>query len=197
MKRCLLLAALLVLAVPAQSQVYKWVDEDGKVHYSDKPPPPSARKSERKRLGSSAAESSMPYVLEEAVKNFPVTLYVYDCGDGCNEALAYLSRRGVPHTAKNPIDPVVREELKRINGGQVVAPVVQIGRTVLRGFQEREWRAALDNAGYPATAMIKLPPAKMPPPPPPAPAAQVAPLLEEVTPGEEQNPGAAETPAQE
>ena len=38
----LLLALLLALAVPAASaQVYKWVDEKGRVHYGEKPPPGS------------------------------------------------------------------------------------------------------------------------------------------------------------
>jgi hypothetical protein len=34
----LLLLALLTLALPATAQVYKWVDKDGNVHYSDKAP---------------------------------------------------------------------------------------------------------------------------------------------------------------
>lgn len=33
-----LIIALLVVALPAVAQVYKWVDKDGKIHYSDKPP---------------------------------------------------------------------------------------------------------------------------------------------------------------
>ena len=37
--------ALLCLAVSASahSQMYKWVDKDGKTHYSDKPPPADAK----------------------------------------------------------------------------------------------------------------------------------------------------------
>lgn len=35
--------ALLALALPAWAELYKWVDEHGKVHYSDQPPPPNAR----------------------------------------------------------------------------------------------------------------------------------------------------------
>lgn len=39
--RCLL-ALLLALTAPAASaQVYKWVDENGRVHYGEKPPPGS------------------------------------------------------------------------------------------------------------------------------------------------------------
>jgi hypothetical protein len=41
MLRTLAIAALALafaLALPAAAQVYKWVDKDGKIHYSDKPP---------------------------------------------------------------------------------------------------------------------------------------------------------------
>ena len=44
MKRVLTLA-LLLAALPASAALYKWVDQDGKVHYSDQPPPDGAKKS--------------------------------------------------------------------------------------------------------------------------------------------------------
>jgi hypothetical protein len=40
MKRISVAIALaLCVALPASAQMYKWVDSNGKVHYSDKPPP--------------------------------------------------------------------------------------------------------------------------------------------------------------
>ncbi len=42
-RRTLAVAALLVLgslALPAGAAVYKWVDPQGRIHYSDRPPPP-------------------------------------------------------------------------------------------------------------------------------------------------------------
>jgi|SRR5215468_9711498 len=38
--------ALLLLAIPGWADTYKWIDENGKVHYSDQPPPASVQKSE-------------------------------------------------------------------------------------------------------------------------------------------------------
>jgi hypothetical protein len=37
------LIAAMLAAAPAAAQVYRWVDKDGKVHYSDKPPPKGTR----------------------------------------------------------------------------------------------------------------------------------------------------------
>jgi len=158
MKRWILLIMLISSAAAAQADTYKWVDPDGRVHYSDHPPPPGVTKSEVKRLGDKPGDVPIPYVLQQAMKNFPVTLFVYDCGEGCSKALDLLVKRGVPHTSKDPTAPGMREELKKVTGGDEVAPVLQVGRRVLRGFEEEAWNAALDNAGYPKTALVPVTP---------------------------------------
>ena len=48
-----ILLALLSLTVGAQ--VYRWVDKDGKVQYSDQPPAPGAGKAEVTKINSSSA----------------------------------------------------------------------------------------------------------------------------------------------
>lgn len=53
-----LILALLSLTVGAQ--VYRWVDKDGKVQYSDQPPPPGAGKAEATRIRSSSPAPSSP-----------------------------------------------------------------------------------------------------------------------------------------
>ncbi|HWH46197.1 MAG TPA: glutaredoxin family protein [Burkholderiales bacterium] len=163
MRPSMFLIVLISLAALAQAETYKWVDAEGKVHYSDQPPPPDARKSERKQLGDKPAEVALPYVLQQAIKNFPVTLFVYDCGDGCTRARDFLVKRGVPHTSKDPTAPGMREELKKVTGGAEVVPVLQVGRRVLRGFAEDTWNAALDDAGYPKTALVQITPVQAKP----------------------------------
>jgi len=170
MKRWILLIMLISSAAAAQAETYKWVDPDGRVHYSDHPPPPGVTKSEVKRLGDKPGDVPIPYVLQQAMKNFPVTLFVYDCGEGCSKALDLLVKRGVPHTSKDPTAPGMREELKKVTGGDEVAPVLQVGRRVLRGFEQEAWHAALDNAGYPKTALVPITPVQTKPEPAASPA---------------------------
>lgn len=50
--KCLLIC-LIPLSFPALAQVHKWVDEKGRVHYADQPPP--ARQSERLAIPTGAA----------------------------------------------------------------------------------------------------------------------------------------------
>jgi hypothetical protein len=48
MHYCLLFALFFILVVNAHAQVYKWVDQDGNVQYTDQPPPSDADWREKK-----------------------------------------------------------------------------------------------------------------------------------------------------
>ncbi|QNM98570.1 DUF4124 domain-containing protein [Chitinimonas koreensis] len=56
------LAALLALAPPAAAQVYKWVDANGKVQFSDQPPPDAKAQAVKipKTSGSAPAAAPAP-----------------------------------------------------------------------------------------------------------------------------------------
>lgn len=145
------------------AQLYRWVDEKGNVEWRDTPPPASAKKIEQRRIGGSTIETStLPYSVQQAVKNFPVTLWITNCGAPCDQARALLARRGVPHTEKDPQSDV--EAFKKLTGGTEI-PVLYVGNTRLKGYFESEWDAALDVAGYPKTAITAggKPAAKAPP----------------------------------
>ena len=87
--------------------------------------------------------------MQQAVKNFPVTLWMYDCGEPCTQARSHLARRGVPYTERNAQKEA--EALKKLTGS-IDVPVLIVGTTRLKGYLDTEWDAALDNAGYPKSA---------------------------------------------
>lgn len=148
----LCLPALLVVAAgaTAQTQVYRYTDVDGRVVYSDRPPPGSAKNVQPKKLGANyISTSEMPLESQQAMERFPVTLYTYDCGDVCQSAEALLNRRGVPFTTVNVTEGDNATKLQALTGEQRV-PVLQVGDKVLvKGYLESRWQAALDQAGYP------------------------------------------------
>jgi glutaredoxin len=146
---------LLLLAcatASAQTQVYRYTDTDGRIVYSDRPPPGGAKDVQPKRLGANyITTSEMPLEAQQAVERFPVTLYTYDCGDVCQNAEALLNRRGVPYTTVNVTEGDNAAKLQALTGEQRV-PVLQVGdKTVLKGFLDSRWQQALDQAGYPKT----------------------------------------------
>src|SRR5688572_22610441 len=143
MRKTVLHLALWMLVAPlGAAQLYRWVDEKGNVEWRDTPPPPTARKSEQRNIGTPPpATGELPYSLQQAVKNFPVTLWTTSCGDACDKGRAHLSRRGVPYTERNPQSEF--ETFKKETGGTEV-PVLFVGRNRTKGYLESEWDAALD-----------------------------------------------------
>src|SRR5512134_1712616 len=185
MKRALLIGVLLFAAPALAQTTYRWVDPEGKVHYSDKPPPAAAKDVKQRSMGGAAAETAaLPYATQAAAKNFPVTLYATDCGDPCKQARDLLRKRGIPHSEKNPQQPGEQEELVKLLSGQLEVPVLKVGKSLVRGWDEAQWNGTLDAAGYPRNAGA--------PPPKPAPKPAAA-VKEETPPAEE---GAEEAPAE-
>jgi len=67
----LLTLVLLLAASPAWGAVYKWVDESGKVHYSDQPPPQDARKADTIKAPKSAPAAPAAAPGPEGAKAVP------------------------------------------------------------------------------------------------------------------------------
>jgi glutaredoxin len=151
--RVLLAAGLLTLAATAvaQTQVYRYTDADGRIVYSDRPPPGSAKNVQPKRLGANYIETTqVPLGTQQAVERFPVTLYTYDCGEVCQNAEALLNRRGVPYTTVDVTQGDNGAKLQSLTGEQRV-PVLQVGDRLEKGYLESKWQAVLNEAGYPKT----------------------------------------------
>lgn len=154
--RVLTAFSLLAFALAAQAQLYRWTDESGKVHYTDTQPPANAKNVEKKGParagGAEAAAAQQSYALQQAVKNFPVTLYTSkDCGDPCKKGLDYLKKRGVPFTEKVVAKQDEIDELIKLAGAPRV-PVMVVGVSIQKDYEEQGWNEALDTAGYPKTA---------------------------------------------
>lgn len=177
--------------VHAQQKLYRWTDAEGRVFYTDKPPPKDARNVERKALGDRAGSGPLPYDLRQAMKLFPVVVYASGCGAPCDQGRQLLQARGVPFTEKDATDPVVQAEIKKLTGADAIeVPILVVGRSVTRGWERSQWNAALDAANYPKSS--RLPPnapaaskAEKKDAAPPAPAASAggAPSTEGVSPG--------------
>jgi hypothetical protein len=62
MKHCLAVIALFVFSLTAHAGLNKWVDADGKVHYSDTPPPENVKtETVRNIAGKGQAEAPATY----------------------------------------------------------------------------------------------------------------------------------------
>ena len=168
MKTCTALILLALAGGAYGAEIYRWVDDKGVVNYARFPPPPNVKNVEQKKLGDNNVQTSeAPYSAQQAIKNFPVTFYATaDCGELCKTAREHLDKRGVPYTEKNPATPASSEEFdafKKFTGGGLQVPLLVVGQlTTLKGYLASEWNAALDQAGYPTTAIPGTKPAAKP-----------------------------------
>ena len=147
----LILAAVLLLPVLAQAQLFRWIDDSGKVHYSDRPPVSGAKNVEQKSARRSEnAPPALPYALQQAVKNFPVKLYASENCKPCADARELLTKRGIPYTDVAVSDADTLEKLTGATG----VPVLTVGRQAYTVFESEAYHGALDIAGYPRISLL-------------------------------------------
>jgi glutaredoxin len=140
-------------ASAAHAQVYRWVDENGRVRYGDTPPA-SAQNVQKKQGRGAAGDEPMPFGMQRAMQDYPVTLYTAaNCGNVCADGKALLDKRGVPHREVVLRTDEQINELKAKNGGQIQVPALQVGTDIVSGFERGAWTAKLDRAGYPASTV--------------------------------------------
>ena len=177
-----IVVATALASAAAGQTLYRYVDANGRVVYSDQPPPPTAKDAQTRQLLDNVIETDpTPLQARQAAEHFPVTLYTFDC-DICREAQALLVKRGIPFQTVIVTEEKGAAKLKALTGKQA-APVLTIGdKQVMQGYNEERWQAMLDEAGYPRTA----PPAR------PAPAGTAATTKADTTP----KAGTAAAPAQ-
>lgn len=148
------IAALAVLAAVPAHALFKVVGPDGRVTYTDRPPPAGqGRISGFTSSGAPAPDVTLPPELRQASARWPVTLYTApDCAP-CDDARRLLRTRGVPHTEKTVMGDEDRAAWTRIVGGPE-APGLTIGAQVMRGLQAERWHEYLDAAGYPRNSQL-------------------------------------------
>lgn len=167
----------------ATAQAYRWVDDQGRIHYTQTPPPPGARNVQRKNLQQSgaAASADLPYATKVAAQSYPVRLYTQEKCPPCDDTRASLVKRGVPFSEVNVLTQKELDEVKTISGVADL-PLLVVGSLHLSGFQEQLINSLLDTAGYPSSGpSVPLealrrpgpaaPPASRPPPGPAEPGA--------------------------
>lgn len=148
---------LLTTGANAQ-QVYRIVGPDGKVSFSDQPPPASSNakttvSTESAGTSSAAAGSALPYELRQIANKYPVTLYTGENCGPCATARSFLAGRGVPFTEKTIVTPEDIKALQRLSGDSSL-PFTTIGGQQLNGFSDVEWTQFLNAAGYPAASEL-------------------------------------------
>lgn len=164
----LALAAGLHASAASAQQVFRIVGPDGRVTFSDQPPPASSNArvtaAATDNSARAAASSALPFELRKVAGQYPVTLYTGDNCGPCGSARSMLTTRGVPFAEKTVTTNEDAQALQRLSGESVL-PFATIGSQQLKGFSDAEWTQFLDAAGYPKSSVLPAsyrPPAATP-----------------------------------
>ena len=148
----LLLGVLLINAPTHAAKLYKWVDEQGRVTYQDRPPPEDSKFSETALSESETADPALKTYQDKmtaaAAKSPLVFFAIPDC-DGCDLIRSYLEKRNIPFEEKNAEkDTKIQQELREL-AGRLEVPLLVVGERVLRGYSKPVLESELDSAGFP------------------------------------------------
>ena len=143
------LLALLIVPLLASSEVYKWTDAQGRIHYSDSPPPEAKAKQVKIKVSSiqgpavvSALTASPPAKSKDKVRIYTTPWCGY-----CKKAKAHLAAKSVLYEEVDvEASEQGRSEFTRIGGHGV--PVILVGRQRMDGFSAAALDAMLAAAGW-------------------------------------------------
>lgn len=148
-----LMAGLVSVSALAQG-VYRIVGPDGRVSYSDQPPPATNARPVAAAPGAAGgASAQLPFELRQVSNRYPVTLYTSSECAPCNSGRNMLNARGIPYAEKSIGTNEDAEALKRLSG-QASLPFLTIGSQQIKGYSDSEWTQFLDAAGYPKQSAL-------------------------------------------
>ena len=145
------LAVLILLPFTLFADMYKWIDENGNVHYTDSPPPGKKVKKLDLKINSITGPGVVSTIgkqspQSQAAGTAKVKLYTTTWCGYCKRAKAYLQARG---TSFQEIDVETSAQGQRefqALGGRGV-PVILVGNQRMDGYSEGTLAGMLKQAG--------------------------------------------------
>jgi glutaredoxin len=148
---------LALAALPAHA-VYKVIGPDGKVTYTDTPPPAgSDAKVKAVAVGAGGGApnlTGLPYELRQAATQYPVTLYAAKDCKPCDAGRQLLQQRGIPFAEKTLASTNADQAALQRLAGTTNLPVLTVGQQQVKGLTQSEWHTFLDAAGYPRESKL-------------------------------------------
>jgi glutaredoxin len=146
--RILLLCTAFV-SLPAFAQLYRWTDDQGVIHYSDKPPARGDAKKFDIQVNSYAGPATVSTTSAPAAgaaKPQVKMLATAWCGY-CARARAYLKSRGIPFEELDVEKSAQgRQEYRELKGRGV--PIILVGNQRMNGYDQGRLEGLLRAAGY-------------------------------------------------
>ncbi len=129
----ILLLAVLAAINPATAEIYRWTDENGKVHFSDRPARDHASETIEVRINTYKSVSYATSSLEASKK---VVMYSASWCGACKKAREYFEANQIQYKEYDvESSKKGRTDYRRLDAKGV--PVILVGKRRMNGFSER------------------------------------------------------------
>ena len=134
MNRIILLFVLLIsIPTEAMSEIYKWKDANGKIHFSDKKPEDSVTEEIKLRINTYESVSYDQSIFDTGNQ---VIMYSTEWCAYCKKAKRYFARKGIPYTEYDiEKNREARARYRELDARGV--PVILVGKKRMNGFSEK------------------------------------------------------------
>lgn len=131
-----IIVVMIFASLPANSEIYRWTDADGNVHFGDRPP--VSKESRRIEVNINSYESVtvepfVPFKSDRPSKGKSVVMYSTTWCGFCRKARNYLKKNKIPFAEYDVENSEKgRRDYKKLNGKGV--PILLIGDKRMNGF---------------------------------------------------------------
>jgi glutaredoxin len=130
-------------AMSTEAEIYRWVDADGKVHFSDEKPEKTKTEEVEVRVNSFEGLSVSDSEFLDARVQRQVVMYSASWCGYCRKARHYFRQKGIPfkeYDIENSRKG--RRDYARMNGSGV--PIIFVGNKRIQGFRAERFQAIYD-----------------------------------------------------
>lgn len=148
----LLLSAAAVIALPAFAQLYRWTDDKGVIHYSDKAPDKGSARAVELRINSYSGPATVtttgaPAAAAAQSAKAPVKMLATAWCGYCAKARAYMNSRGIPFEELDVEKSAQgKQEYRALKGRGV--PIILVGNQRMNGYDQARLEAMLRAGGH-------------------------------------------------
>ena len=153
MRHLVLIAVVLAAcSAAAQTQIYRWVDANGRVQYGERAPPGAKARPIESRVssyGGPAIVSGAAPVSRSASAGAPPEIRMYATGwcPHCKRAREYFARKGLRYTELD-IEQSAQARAEYDSLGARGVPVILVGAQRMTGFSDGSMDQMLKSAGF-------------------------------------------------